>query len=126
MNISFQNFFQIFYLMFPICNKKDFENFLILSMIVGFALTLLSRGSSSWTVAFVFGAMVRRAWVVIPEEKRSGRETFVRNYLGVVIRSSSSLRAASLGRRWPRTLPGSLGITEHNHIHPVNKTLLSH
>ena len=34
--------------MFPICNKKDFENFLILSMIVGFALTLLSRGSSLW------------------------------------------------------------------------------
>ena len=33
--------------MFPICDKKDFENFLILSMIVSFALTLLSRGSSS-------------------------------------------------------------------------------
>ena len=34
--------------MFPICDKKDFENFLILSMIVSFALTLLSRGSSLW------------------------------------------------------------------------------
>ena len=34
--------------MFPICDKKNFENFLILSMIVSFALTLLSRGSSSW------------------------------------------------------------------------------
>jgi hypothetical protein len=33
--------------MFPICDKKDFENFSILSMIVSFALTLLSRGSSS-------------------------------------------------------------------------------
>ena len=50
MNISFQFFFQNFCLMFPICNKKDFENFLILSMIVSFALTLLSRGSSSWII----------------------------------------------------------------------------
>ena len=48
MNISFQFFFQNFYLIFPICDKKDFENFLILSMIVSFALTLLSRGSSLW------------------------------------------------------------------------------
>ena len=29
--------------MFLICDKKDFENFLILSMIVSFALTLLSQ-----------------------------------------------------------------------------------
>ena len=29
--------------MFPICDKKDFENFLILGMIVIFALTILSR-----------------------------------------------------------------------------------
>ena len=29
--------------MFPICDKKDFEIFLILSMIVIFALTILSR-----------------------------------------------------------------------------------
>ena len=36
-------FFHNFYLMFPICDKKDFENFLILSMIVIFALTILSR-----------------------------------------------------------------------------------
>ena len=34
--------------MFSVCDKKDFENFLILSMIVSFALTLLSRGSSLW------------------------------------------------------------------------------
>ena len=33
--------FHYFYLIFPICDKKDFENFLILSMI--FALTILSR-----------------------------------------------------------------------------------
>ena len=33
--------------MFPVCDKKDSENFLKLSMIVCFALTLLSRGSSS-------------------------------------------------------------------------------
>ena len=32
-----------------LCDKKDFENFLILSMMVSFALTLLSRGSS-WIV----------------------------------------------------------------------------
>ena len=41
-------FFHNFYILLPICEKKDFENFLILSMIVSFALTLLSRGSSSW------------------------------------------------------------------------------
>ena len=39
--------------MFPICDKKDFENFLILSMIVSFALTLLSRGST-WSISVLF------------------------------------------------------------------------
>jgi hypothetical protein len=38
-NFCFHNF----YLIFPICDKKDFEIFLISSMIVIFALTLLSN-----------------------------------------------------------------------------------
>ena len=51
MNISFQ-FFYIIFINFSntyIRDKKDFENFLVLSVIVSFALTLLSRGSSSWS-----------------------------------------------------------------------------
>ena len=43
MIISLQYFFHNLYLMFPICDKKDFENFLILSVIVILALTILSR-----------------------------------------------------------------------------------
>ena len=39
LNFCFHNF----YLIFPICDKKDFEISLILSMIVIFALTLISR-----------------------------------------------------------------------------------
>ena len=34
-----------FYLMFPICEKKDLENFLILCMVVVFPLTILSRAN---------------------------------------------------------------------------------
>ena len=41
-HISVQ-FFLIFFLMFAICDKKDFENFLILSMVVIFPQRQLSR-----------------------------------------------------------------------------------
>ena len=50
------NNFQNFYLIFPICVKKDFENFLISSMIVSFAPTLLSRGSSSWFILSIINS----------------------------------------------------------------------
>ena len=52
--------------MFPIHDKKDFENFLILSMIVSFALTLLSRGSSSWPGSWDLGT-----WLMNLSQKMS-------------------------------------------------------
>ena len=58
MNISLQFLFHNFYLMFPICDKKDFENFLILSMIVIFALTILSR-SIKVVLALVYDTSIK-------------------------------------------------------------------
>ena len=42
-HISTIFFFNNFFLMFAICDKKDFENFLILSMVVIFPRRQLSR-----------------------------------------------------------------------------------
>ena len=67
MNISFQSFFFNFYLIFPKCDKKDFQNFLILGMIVSFALTLLSRGSSLWLRLLKKGLFHIRAMVIGPK-----------------------------------------------------------
>ena len=48
--------------MFPMCDKKDFENFLILSMIVIFALTILSR---SILVVLDLAKKFNIAWTVV-------------------------------------------------------------